>query len=199
MHTMRPSPAWEVLLEPFQSLFTQPGFRYFRVFVFVFAPLDGRLWVTQVLLANLLERHFTNFYRFLGSPAFSPEAVARKVFGLCLAYCVQEGNRLLIAVDDTVAKKWGQHFESLGVHHDPMNRAHPKRLSHGHCFVCLAALGQQTTGHFVALFLCCALYVQKSACKATRAFATKLTLAASLFVQLPLPPEIVLIAVGDGA
>jgi hypothetical protein len=199
MQTMRPSPEWEVLLEPFQSLFTKPGFRYFRVFVFVFAHLDGRLWVTQVILSNLLGRHFTNFYRFLGSPAFSPEAVTRQVFGLCLAYCMQEGNRLLMAVDDTVAKKWGYHFDSLGVHHDPMNRAHPKRLSHGHCFVCLAALGQQTTGHFVALFLSCALYVQKSACEAGRTFATKLTLAAGLFLQLPLPPEIEVIAVGDGA
>src|SRR5579859_3793990 len=99
MNALRPSPEWEVLLEPFQSLFTKPGFRYFRVFVFVFAHLDGRLWVTQVILSNLLGRHFTNFYRFLGSPAFSPEAVARQVLGLCLAYGVQEGNRLLIAVD----------------------------------------------------------------------------------------------------
>ena len=69
MKPLQPSPDWEVLLEPFQSLFSKAGFRYFRVFVFVFAHLDGRLWVTQVILANLLARHFTNFYRFLASQA----------------------------------------------------------------------------------------------------------------------------------
>ena len=99
MQTMRPSPEWEVLLQPFQSLFTKPGFRYFRVFVFVFAHIDDRLWVTQVILSRLLERHFTNFYRFLASAAWSPEAVARQVVKLCLPSCVQEGNRLFAALD----------------------------------------------------------------------------------------------------
>jgi hypothetical protein len=73
MQTMRPSPDWEVLLQPFQSLFTKPGFRYFGVFVLVFAHLDGRLWVTSVILANLLNRHYTNFYRFLQSRLGRPK------------------------------------------------------------------------------------------------------------------------------
>jgi hypothetical protein len=195
----RPSPEWEVLLEPFQSLFTRPGYRYFRVFVFVFAHLDGRLWVTQVILSNLLARHFTNFYRFLASPAWSPETVAQKLLTLCLPYCLQDGNRLLAALDDTVAQKSGTHFDSLGVHHDPMNKAHPKRLSVGHCFVCLALLGQPVVGHCVALFLSCALYVQKHACTAGRTFATKLTLAASLVAALPVAAGVTLVTVCDGA
>jgi hypothetical protein len=199
MNTLQPSPDWEVLLEPFQSLFSKPGFRYFRVFVFVFAHLDGRLWVTQVILANLLSRHFTNFYRFLATKAWSPEEVARQVFTLCLPYGLQEGKRVFVAVDDTVAKKGGQHFDCLGVHHDPMNRAHPKRLSHGHCFVCLAMLGQQAAGHWVALFVSCALYVQQSAVQKGRAFATKLALASRLLEALPLPADLLLIAVCDGA
>lgn len=199
MPTMRPSPDWEVLLEPFQSLFTRPGFRYFRVFVFVFAHLDGRLWVTQVILSKLLQRHFTNFYRFLASSAWSPKEVASKLFTLCLPYCVQEGNRLFVALDDTVAKKSGKHFDSLGVHHDPMNKAHPKRLSVGHCFVCLAALGQQAGGHWVALFVSWALYVQQSACQAGQIFATKLAIAAALMADLPTPAGVLVIAVCDGA
>jgi hypothetical protein len=142
MKTLQPSPDWEVLLTPFQSLFTKAGFRYFRVFVLVFAHLDDRLWVTKVILSHLLIRHFTNFYRFLASPAWSSQAVARKVFAVCLPYCLQEGNRLFTAIDDTVAKKSGAHFDGLGTHHDPMNKHHPKRLSVGHCFVCLCALGQ---------------------------------------------------------
>jgi hypothetical protein len=199
MQTMRPTPDWEVLLKPFQSLFTKPGFRYFRVFVLVFAHLDGRLWVTSVILSNLLSRHYTNFYRFLASPAWSPEAVAKQVFGLCLAVCVQPGNRVFAALDDTVAKKSGQHFESLGVHHDPMNKQHPKRLSNGHCLVCLALLGQPVVAHFVALFVSCALYVQKTACRKGQEFATKLALGVRLLSDLPVPPGLVLIAVCDGA
>jgi hypothetical protein len=199
MNPLQPSPDWEVLLEPFQSLFTKAGFRYFRVFVFVFAHLDGRLWVSQVILSNLLLRHFTNFYRFLASKSWSAKEVAKKVFDLCLPYALSEGNRFFVGIDDTVAKKSGKHFESLGVHHDPMNKAHPKRLSCGHCFVCLAALCQKGAGHFVALFLSCALYVQESVCAAGRAFATKLTLAKELVEALPIPPTLIMIAVCDGA
>jgi hypothetical protein len=173
MNTLCPSPDWEVLLQPFQSLFTKPGFRYFRVFVFVFAHLDGRLFVTKVILSNLLRRHFTNFYGFLASNAWSTQAVAQQVWTLCLPYCLPEGKRLFAAIDDTVAKKMGKQFEGLGVHHDPMNKQHPRRLSHGHCFVCLAVLGQQGIGHFVALFVSCALYVQKKACQKGRVFATR--------------------------
>jgi hypothetical protein len=62
---MSPSPEWQVLLEGFRPLFTKPGYRYFCAFVLVFAHLDRRLWVTQVILAGLVERHFTSFYRFL--------------------------------------------------------------------------------------------------------------------------------------
>ena len=50
------SPDWNILLEPFQSLFSKPGFRYFCVFVRVFAHLDGRLWDTSVVLSRLLDR-----------------------------------------------------------------------------------------------------------------------------------------------
>ena len=139
---LRPSPEWKVLLEPFQSLFTKPGYRYFCAFVFVFAHLDQRLWVTQVVLSGLVDRHYTSFYRFLREGAWSLEAVRQQVWDLCLSRCVSEGGRLFAALDDTVAAKCGKRFEELGVNHDPMNRQHPKRRSHGHCFVCLTALAQ---------------------------------------------------------
>jgi hypothetical protein len=118
---------------------------------------------------------------------------------LCLGGCIQTGNRVFAALDDTVAKKSGKHFESLGVHHDPMNKQHPKHLSHGHCFVCLALLGQPVVGHFVALFVSCALYVQKTACRKGQEFCTKLALGVRLLTNLPVPPGLLLIAVCDGA
>ena len=198
MNSLQPSPEWEVLLQPFQSLFTKAGFRYFRVFVFVFAHLDGRLWVTKVILSQLLRRHFTNFYRFLQSKTWTTEKVARQLWKMCQP-CAQKQKRLFLAIDDTVAQKTGRHFDGLGVHHDPMNKQHPKALSRGHCLVCLAALAEQECGHFVALFLSCALYVQKKACPQRRTFATKLVLAADLVKALPIPAQTQVIAVCDGA
>ena len=200
----RPTPDWEVLLSPFESCFTRPGYRYFCAFVLVFAHLDGRLWVTQVVLSGLpalVERHFTSFYRFLKEGAWSVEAVRQQMWKLCLSRCGTDARgRTFTAIDDTVAAKSGKHFEGLGVHHDPMNKAHPKRLSSGHCFVCLAALGQQSAGHFVALFVGAALYIQEKACKAgEQVFATKLELGANLLVGLWSPPEVVVVVVADGA
>ena len=122
---MRPPPEWTVLLAPFESLFTKPGYRYFCAFVLVFAHLDQRLWVTQVVLSGLIERHYTSFYRFLKEGAWSIQAVRQRMWNLCLARCTDASGRLFAALDDTVAAKSGQHFEALGVHHDPMNRQHP--------------------------------------------------------------------------
>lgn len=210
MQQLRPSPEWDILLAPFESLFTKSGYRYFRAFVLAFAHLDRRLWVTQVVLQSGLARGFPCFYQFLDRAAWCVSKVRRKLFVLCLAVCVDEEGRLLEAVDDTVCAKSGRHFEGLGVHHDPMNRQHPKKLSRGHCFVCLALLGETLKDHFVALFVGCALYVQKSvrqaaheaaerAGKAGRAFATKLVLAVELVLDLPIPPGVIVVVICDGA
>ena len=103
------SPDWSVLCDPFQSLFSKPGFRYCCVFVRVFAHLDDRLWVTHAVLSGLLDRHWTNFYRFLRSPAWNPSAVTRQLFALCLPVCRDHADRVFIAIDDTVCHKTGKH------------------------------------------------------------------------------------------
>jgi hypothetical protein len=195
---MCPSPEWQVLLEPFRSLFSKPGYRYFCAFVLVFAHLDRRLWVTHVILAGFVDRHFTSFYRFLREGAWSVAQVRQQVWVVCRERCVGEAGRLFVGVDDTVAAKSGRTFDGLGWHHDPMNRQHPKHLTHGHCFVCLAGLAEQTTDHFVSLFLGGALYVQEKVCRSGRRFATKLELAARLVGELTVPPGRVLVVVVDG-
>ena len=98
--------------------------------------------------------------------------------------------RVFAAIDDTVAAKYGKHFDGLGIHHDPMNRTNPKRLSAGHCFVCVALIAEQTKNHFVALFVRAALYVQQKSCQANQTFATKLELAVSLLQQVQTPAHI---------
>ena len=192
------SPEWEVLLAPFQSLFSAPGFRYFCVFVRVLAHLDGRLWVTHTVLSGLLTRHWTNFYRFLRSPAWSPQAVANVLYQQCLDIAAQ-GGRVFLVIDDTVCAKSGAHFDALSTHHDPMNRQHPKHLSRGHCFVCLAVLAHQGAAHWIALFVSCALYVQKKACQEGQPFASKLQLAVALLDPLPALANRRVVVVGDGA
>ena len=192
------SPEWEVLLAPFQSLFTKPTFRYFCVFVRVLAHLDRRLWVTSVVLSGLLARHWTNFYRFLRSSDWNPQEVAGVLYRQCLDVSAVCG-RVLLVVDDTVCAKYGKCFDGLSVHHDPMNRQHPKPLSRGHCFVCLAALAPQGVGHWVALFVSCALYLQKKACAKTQPFATKLALAVALLDPLPTVADLLIVVVCDGA
>ena len=196
---MSPSPEWQVLLEPFRPLFTQRGYRYFCAFVLVIAHLDRRLWVSQVILAGFVDRHFTSFYRFLREGKWSLSDVRQQLWTLCRSRCQGPGGRYFVIVDDTVCPKFGKGFFGLGWHHDPMNRQHPKKLSHGHCFVCLAGLAEQTKEHFVALFVSCRLYLQEKACQGQRTFATKLVLAAQLACELALPPGQVLVVVADGA
>lgn len=197
---LRSTPEWEVLLDPFQDLFTKAGYRYFCAFVLAFAHLDRHLHVTAVLLSGLVEgRHFTSVYRFLREGVWDLEAVRRRLWTLCLERAVAPGPRVFVAVDDTVCAKFGKRFAGLGWHHDPMNREHPRQISHGHCFVCLALLAEQIPGHFVALFLGSALYVQRAVCGPGRGFLTKLTLAAQLASDLFVSAGRVLVLVADGA
>jgi hypothetical protein len=195
-----PSPEWEVLLEPFRDLFTRPGYRHFCAFVIAFAHLDRRLHVTAVILSGWApERHFTSIYRFLREGRWDVEALRRRLWQVCWERGVTSGRRIFFAVDDTVCAKIGKGFAWLGWHHDPMNRQHPKHLSHGHCWVCLALLAEQIPGHWVALFLGCALYVQEAVCGTRRGFVTKLTLAAQLASDLFMPAGKVMVIVADGA
>ena len=195
--TQKASPDWSVLLAPFQSLFSKPGFRYFCAFVRVFAHLDGRLWVTTVVLSHLLNRHWTNFYRFLRSSSWDVAAVSQQVFALCLPLCKGESGRVFVAIDDTVCRKHGKQFDGAGVHYDPMNHDHPRQLSHGHCWVALAALAQQTGQKAVALFVSCALYVPRTACRKEQPYRGKLALATQLVGALP--ETLCVVAVADGA
>lgn len=195
--TKEASPDWSVLFNPFQSLLSKPAFRYFCVFVRVLAHLDGRLWVTHAVLSKLLDRHWTNFYQFLRSPAWKTAAVTRQVFALCQSLCRDGQERVFVALDDTVCTKSGKHFEGLGIHYDPMNKQHPRHLSPGHCFVALAALAHQAGGQAVALFVSCALYVPKAACRKGREYQNKLQLAARLLAELPEVKTLVVVA--DGA
>jgi hypothetical protein len=197
---LHPSPEWEVLLDPFRDLFTKPGYRYFCAFVLAFAHLDRHLHVTAVLLTGLVDgRHFTSVYRFLREGVWDPAAVRRRVWAVCQARGVVVGRRLFFVVDDTVCTKFGKLFAWLGWHHDPMNRQHPRQISHGHCWVALALLAEQVPGHWVALFLGCALYVQQAVCGNQRGFVTKLTLAAQLASDLFVPAGSVMVIVADGA
>jgi hypothetical protein len=195
---MPSSPEWDILLAPFQSCFTRPGYRYFRAFVLVFAHLDGRLWVTQVILSGFVDRHFTSFYRFLREGAWTTEAVAAQLWQQCCAVSRSAGGRIFVAIDDTVCQKRGEHFFGLGTHHDPMNTDHAKHLSRGHCFVCLAVLGSWER-QAVALFVSCALYLQKAVCTDAQPFHTKLQLAAERLLALPVPEGGQVCAVADGA
>jgi hypothetical protein len=104
-------------------------------------------------------RHWTNSYRFLRSPAWEVSRVAAQVFALCIPLCKDSEKRVFVALDDTVCRNTGKHFDSLGVPYDPMNKDHPKRLSHGHCFVVLAQTAGQRS---VALFVSCAPYLKNT-------------------------------------
>ena len=66
-------------------------------------------------VSGLLCGHGTNFYRFLRSPAWDVTTVAQQLFWLCLPVCQDHDGRVLVAVDDTLCRKRGTHFERVGV------------------------------------------------------------------------------------
>ena len=167
-------------------------------FSFAFSPtLTAGCGTQASCCRDCLTANWTNFYRFLRSAAWDAAAVSRQVFALCLPARKDACGRVFVAIDDTARRKQGKHFDNLGLHYDPMNHDNPFQLSQGHCWGALAALAQQAGQQAVALFVSCALYAPKAACREGQTYRGKLALAAELMKQAP--ANLLLVAVADGA
>ena len=68
---------------------------------------------------------FALFHHVLNRASWSPLAVSRVLLELLVRHLVPTGP-LLLAVDETLERRWGKKIEALGVYRDPV------RSSHGH-------------------------------------------------------------------
>ena len=131
--------SFAVLLQELAVVMTAPSFENFVVLAtgWVFAP---RRTVTGMLLASGVagQRHHSAFHRFFSEANWSRDALGLAVFRLLLPFC---DDIVLVAIDDTLARKRGLKMFGTGMHHDPLlsSRSHVV-TNWGHCWVVLGVV-----------------------------------------------------------
>ncbi|MCP4513895.1 MAG: transposase [Delftia sp.] len=187
------------LLATFAPCFTRPGFRYFLQFTLARMGLMGLPHcVTEVMRLTGLHHlvHWTTPYLFMKVASWSCLEVSQRLLNL-VATTIGSPEVLIVAIDDTVVKKWGRKFFGLGRYVDPTDKnpgGHKRRVL-GHCWVVMAVLWERGTNSWFAFPVACRLFVPVSVC-AEGAFRTKIELAVTLLRHMRWPARQVIL-VGD--
>jgi len=145
---------------------------------------QGRRTVASWLRAAGLSDDFRDYYYFLGSLGRNTDWVAARLLGLVRERLL-DGDRILLAIDDSPTKRYGPLVEGAGVHHNPTPGPADAKFLYGHVWVTLAWIARHRSWGSIALPLLARLYVRaKDVAKIVPwyhwTFQTKLEQAAEL-------------------
>ena len=120
----QPLEAW---LRPFAAPLGEATWRRALVLVAGALLAPGRRTVASALRAAGLGRApgFANFHRVLSEGRWSGLALAERLLALLVAAFVPHGP-VVVALDDTLERRWGRRIRARGIYRDPV------RSSHGH-------------------------------------------------------------------
>src|SRR3954466_4703882 len=123
-HAMPVQPWSELMctwLEPFRSCFTGPTFRHVLVLVTGALLTPARRTITAMLSVVGLSQAptFTNYHRVLNRNRWSSRKVARRLLRLLVTAFMPAGP-VIIALDDTLERRWGARIKARGIYRDPV-------------------------------------------------------------------------------
>lgn len=172
-----------VLVQELGIVMTAPSFHNFLWLLsgWVFAR---RRTITGILVAAGLagKRHHAAFHRLFAEAAWSLDAL-----GLALFRMIERllpAGPILVAIDDTLARKRGLKVFGVGMHHDPLLSSRGKAITNwGHSWVILGVIVQFPLwpSRAFCLPILFRLYLNKqAAAKAGRAYRSRPELAVEL-------------------
>jgi DDE superfamily endonuclease len=179
------------LVLAFVHCFTAPGLEHFAHFVLAHMALLGvPHCVTETLRLTQFHTvvHWTTPYAFMQRGRWSCRQVSQCLLALLVTTLGLCGE-IVVALDDTLVKKWGRKFFGLGLYPDPTDKnpgAHKRRV-YGHCWVVLALLWEYRAGQWVGFPLAALLFVPLALCSKAWPFLTKIDLAVWLLRGLRWP------------
>src|ERR671917_1835694 len=120
----QPLEAW---LRPFAAALGEATWRRALVLVAGALLAPGRRTVASALRAAGLGHApgFANFHRVLSEARWSGLALAERLLALLVAAFAPDGP-VVLALDDTLERRWGRRIRARGIYRDPV------RSSHGH-------------------------------------------------------------------
>ncbi len=131
--------SFSFMLQELAIVMTTPTFENLVIITtgWVFAP---KRTVTNMLLAAGIagERHHSAFHRFFANARWSLDGVGLSVFRMLERWLE---DTVMLAVDDTLARKRGLKIFGVGMHHDPLLSSRGKAITNwGHSWVVLGVL-----------------------------------------------------------
>lgn len=189
------------LVRPFVHCFTSPGFGHFVHFVLAHIALLGvPHCVTETLRLTQLHhvRHWTTPYAFMQRGRWACRRISQCLLDV-ITTTLGIAGEVVVALDDTVVKKWGRKFFGLGLYRDPTDKnpgAHKRRVW-GHCWVVIALLWEYQVGRWVGFPLAALLFVPLTRCPPGWPFQTKIELAAGLLRRLRWPATRLIVVVDN--
>jgi hypothetical protein len=196
-------PSFVALLQPLSVAMTCPTFDSFLTLVAGWAFARRRTVTGMIVAADAAgEKHHSAYHRVFAAARWSLDELGLATFGL-VAALLGDGT-VLLAVDDTLARKRGLKVFGAGMHRDPLLSTRKTSVKNwGHCWVVLGVVAQPPFcgGRRFCLPVLSRLYVpQKAADRGRLAYRTKPQLAVELLVLLcGRHPGLRFHAVGDSA
>ena len=160
---------------------------------------QGRRTVSRWIVAAGVSEDFKPHYYALYSLGRKTEHFATQVLRLVIRTLAPQ-DRLVLALDDSLSKRYGPRVEGAGMHHNPTPGRTDSKFAYGHVWVMLSWVLRHPQWGTIGLPLLAKLYIRrKDLAKIPRhyrwKFQTKLELAATLvewaakwlqWLQLPL-------------
>lgn len=144
----------------------------------------GRRTVSSWLRGAGLQNDYKNYYYFLGSLGRKIRFVGSALLSQVLPI-LPTGERILLAIDDTPTKRYGEWVEGAGIHHNPTPGPADQQFVYGHVWVTLAVVVRHALWGTIGLPLWALLYVREKDIAPLQTlykvkFRTKLEMAAEL-------------------
>lgn len=179
-------PGFTQLLQGLAVTMTAPTFESFLTVLtgWVFA---SRRTVTRMILAAgpSAGKHYSSYHRLFSAARWSLDVLGLVVFDLIASWC---GDTVLIAIDDTLARKRGLKMFGVGMHHDPLLSSRGKTITNwGHSWVVLGVIVQFPfrEDHYYCLPILFRLYLNKTkAVKHRRGYRKRTELAVEMLELL---------------
>lgn len=128
----------QLMLVAFSTVFSQPSFGNFAVLLEGWILAGMRSMTSTALAARgAFPKHFASYYRFFSEGAWSADELGMALLELILPFAPR--GPLVVAVDDTLARKTGKRIWGANMHHDPLAWL-PNALAFGHNWVVLAVI-----------------------------------------------------------
>ncbi|MEO2019975.1 MAG: transposase, partial [Fuerstiella sp.] len=135
--------SFDVLLQSFAPVFTEPSFATFRLMMTGWILSVRHRYVTDLIISSdsVGNGHFSDYHRFFSQAVWDIDHLWKLLAQLIVKTLVGPDGDIVLAGDDTLCRKRGLGIFGTGMHHDPLSSSKSKKICHwGHDWVDLCVI-----------------------------------------------------------